>query len=78
MRFGIIVCPKCKKSKAVDLSNKTTKCVRCNKNLKLKEMKILFETDSQRELRKVIGLVNAEIDGRIDDFKELTEDKKIY
>jgi len=73
MKFGVIVCPRCKKPKAVNLSSKTTKCPNCNKILKLKEMKILFETNSQQELTRAIGLINAEIGGKIDDFRKLME-----
>jgi len=69
MKFGIIVCPRCKKAKVVDLSCKTTKCHRCDKVLKLKKLKILYETDSEHKVRQALGLVNAEMDGRLEEFK---------
>ena len=71
MKFGIIVCPKCKKAKAVDLSCKTTRCHRCNRVLILKKLKILYKTDSEEKLRQALGLINAEINGKLEDFKEL-------
>ena len=71
MKFGIVVCPKCKKAKVVDLSCKTTKCYRCGKVLKLEKLKILYETDSEDKVRQALGLVNAEMDGKFEEFKEI-------
>ncbi len=55
MRYGVIVCPKCKISKIVDLSYKTTRCNRCSATLTLSKVKILYRSDSQQELRSLIG-----------------------
>ena len=62
MKFGIIVCPKCKKAKAVNLSNKTTKCFRCNKTYQITKMKVLYKSNSETKIRQEIGRINAEID----------------
>jgi len=69
MKFGIIVCPKCKKAKGVILSYKTTKCNRCGKVLNLGKIKILYKTNSEQKLRHSLGLINAELDGQLDHFK---------
>ena len=71
MRFGIVVCPKCKKAKGVNLFCKTTRCIRCGKLLMLEKLKILYETDSEQKLRQILGLINAEMDGRLEKFREL-------
>jgi transposase-like protein len=71
MKFGIVVCPRCKKAKVVDLSCKTTKCHRCGKVLRLEHLKILYKSNSDQKIRQAWGLVNAEMDGRLEDFKEL-------
>ena len=71
MRFGIVVCPKCKKAKGVNLSCKTTRCIRCGKLLMLEKLRILYKTDSEQKLRQTLGLINAEMDGRLEKFKEL-------
>jgi len=76
MRLGVIVCPQCKQVKGVDLSSKTTKCVGCGKTLTLEKLKFFYETQSQEKLRQVIGLLNAELDGKSDSFKKLLYDKK--
>jgi hypothetical protein len=62
MRFGVIVCPQCKLVKGVNLSSKTTKCVRCGKTLQINKLKIFYETESQEKLRNAIGLLNAELE----------------
>jgi hypothetical protein len=62
MRFGVIVCPQCNQVKGMDLSIKTTKCIRCGKTLQMKKLKIFYETESQKKLRIAIGLLNAELE----------------
>ena len=71
MRFGVIICPKCKKVKGIDLFCKTTKCPRCGKILTIDKLKIFYKTDSQKKLQQAIGLINAELDGKYNEFKEL-------
>jgi len=71
VKFGIVVCPKCKKAKIVDLSCKTNKCHRCGKVLRLEHLIILHKSNSDQKIRQVLGLVNAEMDGRLEEFKEL-------
>ena len=71
MKYGVVVCPKCRNPKAVLLSSKTSRCIRCNKVLSLNKLKIIHKTNSETELRNVIGLINADIDGAYEDFKKL-------
>lgn len=76
MKFGVVVCPNCKKVKGVELSCKTTKCPRCGKVLRLENLKIFYKTDSQEELQQAIGLMNADLDGRLDEFKKIIQNEK--
>ena len=62
MKFGIIVCPRCRNSKVVDLSYKTTTCFRCNRKIDLNKIKILYESNSEQEIRKAISLINIKLD----------------
>ena len=71
MKFGIIVCSNCKKAKGVDISCKTTRCPRCGRTLILNKQKILYETESEQKLRNAIGLINAEMEGKLEEFKNL-------
>jgi hypothetical protein len=70
MKFGILVCPKCKKAKVVILSYKTTRCHGCGKVFKIDKIKILYRTDSEKKLKHSLGLINAKIDGKLEKFKE--------
>jgi len=61
MKFGIIVCPRCRNSKVVDLIHNTTTCFRCNKRIDLNEVKILYKSNSEQEIRKAIGCINKKL-----------------
>jgi len=71
MRFGVIVCPKCKQGKGIILSSKTTKCIRCGKTLQISTLKILYKTDSEEILRQIIGRLNAEMAGNLETYKKM-------
>jgi len=71
MRFGVVVCPSCRRVKGVRLSCKTTRCPGCSRVFRLKDLRIVYETDSEQKLRQAIGLVNADIDGKLGEFKVL-------
>ena len=61
MKFGIIVCPRCRNSKVVDLFYNTTTCFRCNKKIDLNKVKILYKSNSEQDIRKVIGFINRKL-----------------
>ena len=61
MRFGVIVCPRCRNSKVVDLSYKTTTCFRCSKRIELSKVKILYKSNSEHEIREAIGNINRKL-----------------
>ena len=63
MRFGVVVCPRCRKAKAADLLFKTTKCGRCNHIIRLDAVRVVYKTDSPQKLRQAIGEINAGISG---------------
>jgi hypothetical protein len=75
MKLGVIACPQCTHVKGVNLSSKTTKCGYCGKTIVLERCKIFYETESQEKLRHAIGMVNAEIDGKPNEFKKLMQAK---
>ena len=75
MRLGVIVCPQCKHAKGFNLSSKTTRCGSCGKTIRLDKCKIFYETDSQEQLRNAIGMVNAKLDGKPNEFKKLLQAK---
>ena len=76
MKYGVVVCPKCKNPKAVLLSSKTSKCPRCKKILNINNLKIVYKTNSESEVINVIGLINADKDGNYYDFKKMISKQK--
>jgi hypothetical protein len=77
MKYGVVVCPKCRTPKAVLLSTKTSRCTRCNKVLILEKIKIVHKTNSEAELRHIIGLINAEKYGSNNNFKKIISKQKL-
>ena len=61
MKYGIIVCSKCKMAKGVILTNKTTRCNRCGRLIDLNKVSILFKTNNHIDLINHIGKINSQI-----------------
>ena len=62
MKYGVIVCPRCGMAKGVETRKKTTMC-QCGREIKLRRMKLRFQTDSPKELAESVGRANAAIRG---------------
>ena len=52
--YGVICCPKCRFVTAVDLKFKTKKCIKCNYNINLKKVRVIFKTEDYNELGNLI------------------------
>ncbi len=52
--FGIICCPKCRFVTGIDLQFKTKKCIKCNFNINLRKIRIIFKTENDKELGNLI------------------------
>ena len=52
--YGVICCPKCRFVTAVDLKFKTKKCIKCNYNINLKKVRVVFKTEDNNELGNLI------------------------
>ena len=52
--YGVICCPKCRFVTAVDLKFKTKKCIKCNYNINLKKVRVIFKTEDNNELGNLI------------------------
>jgi len=53
--YGVVVCPKCKRSWGVKLSQKTTKCPQCGKSYKISMLKIFYKTFDLRKLQIAVA-----------------------
>ena len=52
--YGVICCPKCRFVTAVDLKFKTKKCIKCNYNINIKKVRVIFKTEDKNELGNLI------------------------
>jgi DNA-directed RNA polymerase subunit RPC12/RpoP len=71
--YGVVVCSRCRKARAVDLRTKTVRC-QCGNQIDLKESKKFFESHNQKEIASAVGRINAEIGGGIEEWEKLVDD----
>jgi len=68
--YGVIVCPRCKRAKGVDLKQKTTTCS-CGFEMRVAPAKIRGRAATARELAPLVGQVNAELAGGAKEVQKL-------
>lgn len=66
--YGVVVCPRCKCAKGVDLKQKTTTC-RCGFEIRILPARIRGRAETARELAPLVGQINAEIAGGHDAYQ---------
>jgi hypothetical protein len=76
MTYGVVICPRCEQVKAADLNFKTTKCLGCNKVMKLRETKIWAKTDDNEEIAVLVGRIKAELQGEEIEYPPLKKGSK--
>ena len=67
--YGVIVCPRCKRAKGVDLKQKTTTCV-CGFEIHVVPSRIRGRAETAHELAPLVGQVNAEIAGGLEAYRK--------
>lgn len=67
--YGVVVCPRCKRAKGVDLKQKTTTCV-CGFEIRILPARIRGRTETARDLAPLVGQINAEIAGGLDAYQK--------
>jgi hypothetical protein len=77
MKFGVVVCPNCNRAVGINLNVKSTKCRRCNHGLNPKSRKVLYETNSERELAQAVGQANLKIQNGSDEYQDLLKDLEL-
>ncbi len=60
--YGVVVCPRCKRAKGVDLKQKTTTCA-CGFEIRVLPARVRGRAATARELAPLVGQVNAELAG---------------
>lgn len=72
MRFGAIVCPRCKKARGIILTSKTTTCPHCSKKYRTKDLRVHYKTDSAKELAAAVGELNALLHNKLKEYKKMS------
>lgn len=62
MPFGVVICPRCRRAKGVDLKQKTTNC-QCGFTINLSLARIVGRVEHHRDLAPFVARVSAEIAG---------------
>lgn len=69
--YGVVVCPRCRRAKGVDLSQKTTACA-CGFEIRVAPSRIRARTETARDLRGLVARANAELGGGLAEVREAT------
>jgi hypothetical protein len=67
--YGVVVCPRCKRAKGVDLKQKTTTCM-CGFQISLRSARIRARAETAREIAPLVGKVSAELAGGSDEYRK--------
>jgi len=67
--YGVVVCPRCRRAKGVDLSQKTTTCP-CGFEIRIVPARVRARASTARELRPLVARVNAELAGGLAAYEE--------
>src|SRR5256885_17123445 len=68
--YGVIVCPRCKRAKGVDLKQKTTTCA-CGFEIHVAPSRVRARADTARELASLVGQVSAELAGGLAAYRKV-------
>ena len=68
--FGVVVCPRCRRAKGVELPKKTTTC-QCGFEIRVHPSRIRFEAADARELAAAVGRINAELRGGTEEVEAI-------
>jgi hypothetical protein len=69
--YGVLVCPRCKRAKGVDLRQKTTTCV-CGFEIRVVPARVKARAETARELARLVGQVSADLAGGGDAYRKAT------
>ncbi len=67
--YGVVLCPKCRRPRGVNLDSKTVTC-HCGNRIPIGRVKVIFETENPRELPEALGRIRAELSGQLQEFEE--------
>ena len=63
MKFGVVLCSRCKTARGVRLNTKTATCAKCQKRMDLKRTRILCKVETEREVALAVRKYNTKLKG---------------
>lgn len=60
MMYGVVVCSRCERARAVNLSQKTSTC-ECGSRIDVKRSKVYYESGSQRDVAEAVRRLSTRI-----------------
>jgi len=66
--YGVVVCPRCKRAKGVNLKQKTTTC-QCGFEIHVVPARVRARAETARELAPLVGQVSAELAGGTEEYR---------
>ena len=73
--YGVVVCPRCKTAKGVDLAKKTTTCI-CGSTIRVRSAKVHARATTERELVEAVREVQARIHGGLEAYRRATAPRR--
>jgi hypothetical protein len=73
--YGVVLCPRCKRAKGVDLKQKTTTC-QCGFEIRVVPARVRARAETARELAPLVGRANAQIAGGLDAYERDAQPRK--
>ena len=70
--FGVVVCPRCRRAKGVDLGQKTTTCP-CGVEIRVVPSRVKARVGTGRELIEAVRRANAELGGGLAIYEKAME-----
>ena len=67
--YGVVVCPRCKRAKGVDLKQKTTTCS-CGFEIRIVPSRVRGRSETAHDLARLVGQVNAETAGGLEAYQK--------
>ena len=74
-KYNIIRCPHCKTLQYVRVEQKTRKCIRCGRTLKLRNVAVLYRAKDGREASAVVRYLKAKEAGIADELYSLKNEE---
>jgi len=59
--WGVVVCPYCEMARAVNISQKTTTCSRCETTFELRKREIMYKTSDARKVGAAVAELNRQL-----------------